>query len=195
MPRAVRWPCAHANHMPQHVGSAPAGGHNTLPLPSLSPSPLPSPPPSLPPSLLSRFLLCSITLGQFLSLCLCGTGVTSELLEGKYDISVPTTQAFLNYVLLAMTFGVYLATKKKFLVILKYNWWKYLLLGAMDVEANYLFILAYKYTNMTSIQVRGAPPPHSVLLSLFLLFSSLLLSFLSPPFLHPPPLLPLSLSP
>ena len=54
-----------------------------------------------------------MVLGQFLSLCLCGTGVTSELLVTDYDISVPTTQCFFNYLLLALTFGVYFATKKR----------------------------------------------------------------------------------
>ena len=92
-------------------------------------------------------------LGQFVSLCLCGTGVTSELLVSNYDISVPTTQAFLNYLLLALTFGVYFATRKRFLTVLRYNWWKYIILGAMDVEANFLIILAYRYTDLTSIQV------------------------------------------
>jgi solute carrier family 35 protein F1/2 len=100
-----------------------------------------------------RYVLGAVFLGQFLSLCLCGTGVTSQVLVTDYDISVPTTQCFLNYVLLGLTFGVHFATKKRFLRTLKYNWWKYLILGVVDVEANFLMVLAYRYTNLTSVQL------------------------------------------
>jgi solute carrier family 35 protein F1/2 len=96
----------------------------------------------------------AIILGQFLSLLLCGTGVTSQLLETNFNIAVPTSQAFLNYALLAAVFGVTLATRSDFLTVLWKNWWKYAILGAIDVEANFLVILAYKYTNLTSVQVR-----------------------------------------
>ena len=41
----------------------------------------------------------------------------------------------------------------RFLKVLKYNWWKYLVLGVVDVEANFVIVLAYRYTNLTSIQV------------------------------------------
>lgn len=84
---------------------------------------------------------------------LCGTGLTSSLLEVRYSIAVPTSQAFINYILLGMVFGVWLAVKKNFPTILKKNWWKYVILGVIDVEGNYLIILAYKYTTLTSIQV------------------------------------------
>lgn len=46
-----------------------------------------------------------------------------------------------------------LVTVVRFLTVLRYNWWKYIILGVMDVEANYVLILAYRYTNLTSIQV------------------------------------------
>ena len=107
--------------------------------------------PSLP-ALRKAKLVLAIILGQFLSLLLCGTGVTSQLLETNFSIAVPTTQAFLNYVLLAAVFGIALATRSDFLTVLWQNWWKYAILGAIDVEANFLIILAYKYTNLTSVQ-------------------------------------------
>ena len=100
-----------------------------------------------------RHLLVALVLGQFLSLMLCGTGLTSSLLEVRYSIAVPTSQAFINYILLGMVFGVWLAVNKNFLTKLKKNWWKYVILGVIDVEGNYLIILAYKYTTLTSIQV------------------------------------------
>lgn len=36
---------------------------------------------------------------------------------------------------------------------LKETGWKYFLLALCDVEANYLVVKAYQYTNLTSIQV------------------------------------------
>lgn len=39
--------------------------------------------------------------------------------------------------------------------ILKKKWWKYILLGLADVEANYLIVRAYQYTTLTSVQVRS----------------------------------------
>ena len=43
------------------------------------------------------------------------------------------------------------------LYILKKKWWKYILLGLADVEANYLIVRAYQYTTLTSVQVRRSP--------------------------------------
>lgn len=40
------------------------------------------------------------------------------------------------------------------LQILKTKWWKYLLMGLVDVEANYAVVKAYQFTTLTSIQVR-----------------------------------------
>ena len=94
-----------------------------------------------------------LIIGQLLSLLLCGTGTTAQLLQVKYDVSIPTSLAFINYVLLALTFGVYLASRRDFVDIVSVNWWKYIALGVIDVEANFLVILAYHYTSLTSIQV------------------------------------------
>ena len=101
-----------------------------------------------------RKMLFTIALGQVLSLCLCGTGIFSQLLENKYKIETPTTQSFFNYLLLALIFLSQLIYKGQFLVILRDRGWKYFLLGLIDVEANYLVVKAYQYTNLTSIQVR-----------------------------------------
>ena len=101
-----------------------------------------------------RNLLLSVLAGQILSLMLCGTGVTSQVLEGRYGIAVPTSQLFFSYLLLGIVFGGMLACKKNFLATLRQNWWKYLILGVVDTEANFLIVLAYKYTSLTSIQVQ-----------------------------------------
>nr|XP_033953525.1 solute carrier family 35 member F2-like [Pseudochaenichthys georgianus] len=39
------------------------------------------------------------------------------------------------------------------LQILRKRWWKYLLLGLVDVEANYAVVKAYQYTTLTSVQL------------------------------------------
>ena len=78
-----------------------------------------------------------------------------------YAIAVPTTQLFVNYLLLGLIFGTLLACRKDVLPVLKENWWKYLILGFLDVEANYLIVLAYKYTTLTSVQV-GLTHPQSI---------------------------------
>lgn len=39
------------------------------------------------------------------------------------------------------------------LEILRRRWWRYLLLGLVDVEANYAVVKAYQYTTLTSVQV------------------------------------------
>ncbi|KAK3531707.1 hypothetical protein QTP70_025933, partial [Hemibagrus guttatus] len=42
---------------------------------------------------------------------------------------------------------------KNILQILRTKWWKYVLLGMADVEANYAVVKAYQYTTLTSIQL------------------------------------------
>lgn len=37
--------------------------------------------------------------------------------------------------------------------ILRTKWWKYLIMGVADVEANYTVVKAYQFTSLTSIQV------------------------------------------
>lgn len=43
--------------------------------------------------------------------------------------------------------------EENLLAILKRRWWKYMILGVIDIEANYLVIKAYQYTTLTSVQV------------------------------------------
>ncbi len=102
-----------------------------------------------------RKLVFALIGGQILSIFLCGTGTTSEALEQFYSITAPTTQLFFTYLLLALVYGPIVVCKKDFHDILKHNWWKYVLIGIIDVEANYFVVLAYKYTNVASVQVMG----------------------------------------
>lgn len=105
-----------------------------------------------------------------LSLLLCGTGVSSQYLSDE-GVFVPTCQNFLNYVFLMVTlvpiqvlrFQFKLSSnsdqfskiyKGKFRESLRERWWHYMFLALVDVEANFLIVKAYQYTNFTSIQVQ-----------------------------------------
>lgn len=46
------------------------------------------------------------------------------------------------------------AGERNIVQILKTKWWKYLVMGVADVEANYVVVRAYQFTTLTSIQVR-----------------------------------------
>ncbi|XP_077197701.1 solute carrier family 35 member F2 isoform X1 [Paroedura picta] len=127
-------------------------------------------PPALAPrqtclaSLLSRVRgkLCTwhivktLALGQMLSLFICGTAVTSQYLAERFQVNTPMLQSFINYCLLLLAYTTTLACRKdgdSLLKILKEKWWKYIVLGLVDVEANYAIVKAYQYTTLTSVQL------------------------------------------
>ncbi|XP_063758476.1 solute carrier family 35 member F1 isoform X2 [Eleginops maclovinus] len=43
--------------------------------------------------------------------------------------------------------------KGNLLAILKQRWWKYMFLGLIDIEANYMVLKAYQYTSLSSVQL------------------------------------------
>lgn len=94
--------------------------------------------------------------GQIVSLLICGTAITSQLLNDKHGINAPTTQSFVNYLLLTFVYGGILCFRKdgdNFYHILMKRGWKYLIVALIDVEANYLVVKAYAHTTLTSIQM------------------------------------------
>jgi len=93
--------------------------------------------------------LIGLGLGQFLSLLITSTGFTSSELA-KRGINAPTSQSFLNYVLLAIVYGSIVLYRKK---PLKAKWYYYIPLGLVDVEGNFLVVKAYQYTSLTSIML------------------------------------------
>ncbi|XP_072178843.1 solute carrier family 35 member F2-like [Diadema setosum] len=112
--------------------------------------------------------------GQALSLLICGTGVTSQILNDSHHVSAPTTQSFANYLLLALVYCTLLCLRKSqdknFYTVFTKRWWKYILIAAVDVEANYLVVKAYQYTTITSIQLLDCITiPVVILLSFFIL--------------------------
>ncbi|XP_036005438.1 solute carrier family 35 member F2-like isoform X2 [Fundulus heteroclitus] len=98
----------------------------------------------------------TLAMGQGLAGLICGTAVSSQYLATEFHLNTPMLQSFLNYVLLCVTYTTMLFCRRgdgNILQILKRRWWKYLLLGLVDVEANYTVVKAYQYTTLTSVQL------------------------------------------
>jgi len=104
-----------------------------------------------------------IAIGQFISLLLCATGVFSKLLVLR-GVSLPTTQSFFNYVLLAVVYGPILARRGQLLPALRQHWLFFACIAVVDVEANYVIVKAFQYTNFTSVQLLSTAPLSWVLL-------------------------------
>ncbi|KAK1145197.1 solute carrier family 35 member F2-like [Acipenser oxyrinchus oxyrinchus] len=101
-------------------------------------------------------LFKTISMSQGLSVLICGTGISSQYLAVRYSVNTPMLQSFINYVLLLCVYTSILAFRRgddNLLQILKTKWWKYMLLGIVDVEANYMVVKAYQYTTLTSVQL------------------------------------------
>jgi len=88
----------------------------------------------------------AVSLGQLLSLFIAGTGIFSTELRGL-GFDFPTFQISFNYLLLS----TFLLLRQKTNVRIAF--WKYAILAAVDVEANFLVVTAYKYTSITSIML------------------------------------------
>lgn len=100
-------------------------------------------------------LLKTIAMGQVLSLLICGTAGSCEYLA-RAGVETPMLQSFLNYALLLLTYTPMLCFHRgdsNILEILRTKWWKYLVMGLADVEANYAVVKAYQFTTLTSIQL------------------------------------------
>ncbi|XP_030633601.1 solute carrier family 35 member F2 [Chanos chanos] len=114
------------------------------------------PPKCSPRNVFNRKLLETLAMGQGLSAFICGTAVTSQYLATVYQVNTPMFQSFMNYAVLCLTYTTALILRKgdgNILQILKTKWWKYFLLGLVDVEANYAVVKAYQFTTLTSIQL------------------------------------------
>ncbi|XP_066442301.1 solute carrier family 35 member F2 [Eleutherodactylus coqui] len=121
------------------------------------------------------YVLKTVVLGQMLSLFICGTAVTSQLLAETYKVDTPMLQSFINYCLLFLVYTVWLAFRSGengLLHILRNKWWKYILLAIVDVEANYSIVKAYQFTTITSVQLLDCVGiPVLMVLSWFILHS------------------------
>ncbi|KAM6932931.1 solute carrier family 35 member F2-like [Xenentodon cancila] len=98
----------------------------------------------------------TLAMGQGLAGVICGTAISSQYLATNFYVNTPMLQSLLNYMLLSVTYTTMLLRRRgdgNILQILKRRWWKYLLLGLVDVEANYTVVKAYQYTTLTSVQL------------------------------------------
>ncbi|EPS74186.1 hypothetical protein M569_00565, partial [Genlisea aurea] len=91
--------------------------------------------------------IVGLILGQILSLLITSTAFSSSDLANR-GFNAPTSQSFFNYVLLALVYGSIMLYRRE---PLKAKWYYYILLGLVDVEANYLVVKSYQYTSITSV--------------------------------------------
>ncbi|KAF9434865.1 hypothetical protein BGZ76_007281 [Entomortierella beljakovae] len=125
-------------------------------------------------SLFSRRVITIVLLGQVLSLCITATTIFStKLAQGSNPVNIPTTQSFLNYLVLGIVYTSITLYKKGFS-----GWWEatrrrgiyYFIFALIDVEGNYFVVKAYNYTSLLSIMLLDAwTIPCVVLLSVFFL--------------------------
>uniref|UniRef100_A0A6A7G545 Solute carrier family 35 member F1-like n=1 Tax=Hirondellea gigas TaxID=1518452 RepID=A0A6A7G545_9CRUS len=92
---------------------------------------------------------------QFLAMVLAGTMIFSTRIAKR--ASIPVSQSIPHYLILAIVYGSYRAYQKRtfFPLELHIQWWKYLLIAFVDVEANYFVVSAFKYTSITSVSLLG----------------------------------------
>eukprot|EP00049_Salpingoeca_infusionum_P000733 m.42041 g.42041 ORF g.42041 m.42041 type:complete len:344 (+) comp10638_c0_seq2:115-1146(+) len=110
-----------------------------------------------------------IVFGQIISLCTCSTSVVSQMLDND-GVSIPATQCLINYILLAIVFGVVSVYQGTWWSTLRKGWLKYMGIALADTAANYLIVLAFRYTTIASVQLLDCTTvPFVILLSRFVL--------------------------
>ncbi|KAH7056744.1 hypothetical protein BKA57DRAFT_451259 [Linnemannia elongata] len=125
-------------------------------------------------NLCSRKFLTILLLGQLLSFCITATTIfTTKLAQGDNPVSIPTTQSFLNYLVLGIVYTSVTIYKKGFwewIEIMRQRALYYMLFAVIDVEGNYFVVKAYNYTSLLSAMLLDAwTIPCVVLLSVFFL--------------------------
>uniref|UniRef100_H3C9R4 Solute carrier family 35 member F2 n=1 Tax=Tetraodon nigroviridis TaxID=99883 RepID=H3C9R4_TETNG len=98
----------------------------------------------------------TLAMGQGLAGFVCGTAITSQYLASSFQVNTPMLQSFCNYGLLCATYTTMLLCRTgdgSISGILKRRWWRYAVLGLVDVEANFAVVKAYQYTTITSVQL------------------------------------------
>ena len=91
----------------------------------------------------------AVALGQLLALLIATTASSSTSLA-RAGVSFPTLQSALNYFLLFAVYGS-LHFVRGGARSLSRPAWQYAALAALDVEANYLVVLAFRHTSLTSV--------------------------------------------
>ena len=97
--------------------------------------------------------LSSLLLWQLNSLLVASTGYFSQRLA-THGVDAPTAQSAIVYAILAVH-GLFLC-RRKAEARHSVRWWHWLAIAAADVEANYLLVLAYQFTDITSVCILDA---------------------------------------
>ncbi|CAO3635972.1 unnamed protein product [Mucor hiemalis] len=105
--------------------------------------------------MLRKKTIVAVGLGQLLSLCITGTSSASSALWKQYAVSIPFTQNFCNYLLLATIYYTIprLSSKSSDMSYNSKNWWQFLGFSFADVQANVLAVLAFRNTSVLSALV------------------------------------------
>ncbi|CAG9577824.1 conserved hypothetical protein [Leishmania major strain Friedlin] len=123
-----------------------------------------------------REMLKRVVLGQALAFLNSLTGVSTTKLVNS-NASYPVLQSVTAYAFIfafylpAFLFILYKYRAQRFSNFRFFNrWWKYAILAVIDLEANYVVVLAYQYTNMISVQLLSCfTVPCVMVLSFFVL--------------------------
>ncbi|KAL4529890.1 hypothetical protein Ndes2526A_g04635 [Nannochloris sp. 'desiccata'] len=91
-----------------------------------------------------------ILLGQLLALLIAIAASASTALANA-GLSFPAMQSSLNYLLLAIIYGSLRLLQGTALKPPTRPWWQYAGLAFLDVEANFLVVVAFRYSSVTSI--------------------------------------------
>ncbi|KAF9099478.1 hypothetical protein BGX23_002058 [Mortierella sp. AD031] len=124
--------------------------------------------------LCSRKFVTILLLGQLLALCITATTIlTTKLTQGDNPISIPTTQSFLNYLVLGIVYTGITFYKEGFrgwIEIIRRRGLYYIVFAVIDVEGNYFMVKAYNYTSLLSAMLLDSwTIPCVVILSIFVL--------------------------
>lgn len=109
-------------------------------------------------SIWTKQFILALLAGQLLSLCITCTNVTTtELVNRGWTLS--TTQGFFLYFTLFLIYTPYTIYQYGFKgwgKVILYDGWRYIILGACDVEGNFLVVKAYQYTDLLSCMLLDA---------------------------------------
>ncbi|KAF8661258.1 hypothetical protein AX16_001361 [Volvariella volvacea WC 439] len=109
-------------------------------------------------SLWTKRFVFSLVAGQVVSLCITCTNVTTTELVSR-NFSLPMTQSIFIYFSLFIIYTPYTMYQyglKGWVNLVLRDGWRYCLLAACDVEANFLVIKAYQYTDLLSCMLLDA---------------------------------------
>ncbi|CAI0469447.1 unnamed protein product [Linum tenue] len=90
---------------------------------------------------------CAVLLGQAVSLFLALSGFSTSLLA-TMGFDAPVTQSCFGYFSLATVYGGILLHRRHKLQV---SWYLYLLVGFLEVQANFLRTKAYQFSSITSV--------------------------------------------